>query len=211
VSNKVYRSFLPAGHISELPNSPLDYLYKVMPGKKNTAFKSAPLLVTPPVETPPLLPTPSPYSEAIDANYPLERPRKMMDKFLGRNYSGSRLMDNPTNTHIQRSVPQHAYNSYAPPFQPAAAPQPYIYQSQHLPPPIIAPPTYDSEPRPSSNYKSRAQLIVGVDLGNKYTSVAFAFAMNTEAKEDIITEWPGAGKTYHPRVSCDAVCLITEN
>ncbi|KAG4033573.1 hypothetical protein MFRU_004g00800 [Monilinia fructicola] len=41
--------------------------------------------------------------------------------------------------------------------------------------------------------KSKAQLIVGIDFGTTFSGVAFAFATNTEAKEDIITEWPGAG------------------
>lgn len=29
--------------------------------------------------------------------------------------------------------------------------------------------------------------------GTTFSGVAFAFATNTEAKEDIIVEWPGAG------------------
>lgn len=29
--------------------------------------------------------------------------------------------------------------------------------------------------------------------GTTFSGVAFAFATNNEAKEDIITEWPGAG------------------
>ncbi|KAK5186615.1 hypothetical protein LTR16_009662, partial [Cryomyces antarcticus] len=41
--------------------------------------------------------------------------------------------------------------------------------------------------------RSRAQLIVGIDFGTTFSGVAFAFATNTEAKEDIIVEWPGAG------------------
>ncbi|KJZ75894.1 hypothetical protein HIM_04718 [Hirsutella minnesotensis 3608] len=41
--------------------------------------------------------------------------------------------------------------------------------------------------------KSKAQLIVGIDFGTTFSGVAFAFATNNEAKEDIITEWPGAG------------------
>ncbi|TAQ84647.1 hypothetical protein B7494_g7026 [Chlorociboria aeruginascens] len=41
--------------------------------------------------------------------------------------------------------------------------------------------------------RSKAQLIVGIDFGTTFSGVAFAFATNTEAKEDIITEWPGAG------------------
>lgn len=41
--------------------------------------------------------------------------------------------------------------------------------------------------------KNKAQLIVGIDFGTTFSGVAFAFATNSEAKEDIITEWPGAG------------------
>ncbi|EGD90832.1 hypothetical protein H112_01415 [Trichophyton rubrum D6] len=41
--------------------------------------------------------------------------------------------------------------------------------------------------------RSKAQLIVGIDFGTTFSGVAYAFATNTEAKEDIITEWPGAG------------------
>ncbi|CAJ2503768.1 Uu.00g111620.m01.CDS01 [Anthostomella pinea] len=41
--------------------------------------------------------------------------------------------------------------------------------------------------------RSKAQLIVGIDFGTTFSGVAFAFATNNEAKEDIITEWPGAG------------------
>ncbi|KAM3422911.1 hypothetical protein BST61_g394 [Cercospora zeina] len=43
------------------------------------------------------------------------------------------------------------------------------------------------------NSRSKAQLIVGIDFGTTFSGVAFAFATNTEAKEDIIVEWPGAG------------------
>lgn len=41
--------------------------------------------------------------------------------------------------------------------------------------------------------RSKAQLIVGIDFGTTFSGVAFAFATNNEAREDIITEWPGAG------------------
>ncbi|SPO03752.1 related to hsp70 protein [Cephalotrichum gorgonifer] len=43
------------------------------------------------------------------------------------------------------------------------------------------------------NSRSKAQLIVGIDFGTTFSGVAFAFATNNDAKEDIITEWPGAG------------------
>ncbi|OBT49833.1 hypothetical protein VE04_09486, partial [Pseudogymnoascus sp. 24MN13] len=43
--------------------------------------------------------------------------------------------------------------------------------------------------------RSKSQLIVGIDFGTTFSGVAFAFISNdnAEAKEDIITEWPGAG------------------
>jgi hypothetical protein len=37
--------------------------------------------------------------------------------------------------------------------------------------------------------------------GTTFSGVAFAFATNTEAKEDIITEWPGAGSYTKQKVS----------
>jgi hypothetical protein len=38
--------------------------------------------------------------------------------------------------------------------------------------------------------------------GTTFSGVAFAFATNTEAKEDIITEWPGAGNQTKQKVAC---------
>ena len=37
--------------------------------------------------------------------------------------------------------------------------------------------------------------------GTTFSGIAFAFATNTEAKEDIITEWPGAGNQTKQKVS----------
>ncbi|KAI9802131.1 MAG: hypothetical protein M1833_002052 [Piccolia ochrophora] len=47
---------------------------------------------------------------------------------------------------------------------------------------------------------SKAQLIVGIDFGTTFSGVAFAFATTTEAKEDIITEWPGAGNQTKQKI-----------
>ncbi|KAH8690900.1 hypothetical protein BGW36DRAFT_432676 [Talaromyces proteolyticus] len=41
--------------------------------------------------------------------------------------------------------------------------------------------------------QNRAHLIVGIDFGTVFSSVAFAFVANNEVREDIITEWPGTG------------------
>ncbi|KAI5464060.1 hypothetical protein BGZ63DRAFT_351386 [Mariannaea sp. PMI_226] len=48
--------------------------------------------------------------------------------------------------------------------------------------------------------RSKAQLIVGIDFGTTFSGVAFAFATNNEAKEDIITEWPGAGNMTKQKI-----------
>lgn len=38
------------------------------------------------------------------------------------------------------------------------------------------------------------------EQGTTFSGVAFAFATNNEAKEDIITEWPGAGSYTKQKV-----------
>lgn len=52
--------------------------------------------------------------------------------------------------------------------------------------------------------RGKAQLIVGIDFGTTFSGVAFAFATNNEAREDIITEWPGAGTHTKQKVSNQA-------
>lgn len=54
--------------------------------------------------------------------------------------------------------------------------------------------------------RAKAQLIVGIDLGTTFSGVAYAFATNTEAREDIITEWPGAGTHTKQKVRYDVFC-----
>lgn len=49
--------------------------------------------------------------------------------------------------------------------------------------------------------RSKVQLIVGIDFGTTFSGVAYAFATNNEAREDIITEWPGAGTHTKQKVS----------
>jgi hypothetical protein len=45
-----------------------------------------------------------------------------------------------------------------------------------------------------------ALLLTSFSQGTTFSGVAFAFATNTEAKEDIITEWPGAGNQTKQKV-----------
>jgi hypothetical protein len=52
--------------------------------------------------------------------------------------------------------------------------------------------------------------------GTTFSGVAFAFATNTEAKEDIITEWPGAGSYTKQKVRltatlCDYMLTDTDS
>ncbi|EGY19895.1 Hsp70-like protein [Verticillium dahliae VdLs.17] len=60
---------------------------------------------------------------------------------------------------------------------------------QYPPRPVQGPGASEVE----GSSRNKAQLIVGIDFGTTFSGVAFAFATNNEAKEDIITEWPGAG------------------
>jgi hypothetical protein len=47
--------------------------------------------------------------------------------------------------------------------------------------------------------------------GTTFSGVAFAFATNNEAKEDIITEWPGAGSYTKQKVSSAEIIMAPHN
>jgi hypothetical protein len=49
-------------------------------------------------------------------------------------------------------------------------------------------------------YKPLVGLLANTVKGTTFSGVAFAFATNNEAKEDIITEWPGAGSYTKQKV-----------
>jgi hypothetical protein len=51
-----------------------------------------------------------------------------------------------------------------------------------------------------------ATLTVIASKGTTFSGVAFAFATNNEAKEDIITEWPGAGSYTKQKVRPMLLC-----
>ncbi|KAL1304508.1 hypothetical protein AAFC00_003497 [Neodothiora populina] len=79
-----------------------------------------------------------------------------------------------------------------PPGYPLQPPAQYGYQPPNM---VGQPAHYNRQYGDVEGYgqRSKAQLIVGIDFGTTFSGVAFAFATNNEAKEDIIVEWPGAG------------------
>lgn len=90
----------------------------------------------------------------------------------------------PLNTNVQYTQPAMQHMGAPPGYglqQPVAQPVP--------PMPYVRNPAVEVE----GSGRSKAQLIVGIDFGTTFSGVAFAFATNNEAREDIITEWPGAG------------------
>lgn len=73
-------------------------------------------------------------------------------------------------------------------------------QHTSIPPSISQYPPGRAHPELEGGGRSKAQLIVGIDFGTTFSGVAYAFATNTEAREDIITEWPGAGTNTKQKV-----------
>ncbi|KAH0325054.1 actin-like ATPase domain-containing protein, partial [Aureobasidium melanogenum] len=90
---------------------------------------------------------------------------------------GQQPLSGPPGYPMQGPPPQQQYGGYVP--QQSMVGGQYPYNRGYVP--------------DASNQRSKAQLIVGIDFGTTFSGVAFAFATNTEAKEDIIVEWPGAG------------------
>ncbi|KAI4176582.1 MAG: hypothetical protein LQ343_000873 [Gyalolechia ehrenbergii] len=124
--------------------------------------------------------------------------------------------------------PSYTYNSNAPRTQ-SPMPPPAQQQMAHHPPPIhtgaytqghpalggaAQPPGYGggygqpggmhSAPQPTlGQYQARGapvEVEAHNGQGTTFSGVAFAFATNTEAKEDIITEWPGAGNQTKQKI-----------
>lgn len=133
---------------------------------------------------------------------------------LGRppSYSPNRptspMSHNPQHTLVQHPAPINPNMHYAQPGvqQPLNAPPGYGMPQQHMPhgvPPGMSRPQYAGRnPAEAEGVnRNRAQLIVGIDFGTTFSGVAFAFATNNEAREDIITEWPGAGTHTKQKVS----------
>ncbi|TQB68523.1 hypothetical protein MPDQ_003350 [Monascus purpureus] len=81
---------------------------------------------------------------------------------------------------------------YTQPTVPLGAPPGYgaTNMPQAIPPSVRSMPPHSPV---EVDGRSKTQLIVGIDFGTTFSGVAFAFTTKNEVREDIITEWPGAG------------------
>lgn len=114
-----------------------------------------------------------------------------------QNRTGSPMAPPPINTQGSPYMNQNGqmYAAPPPPGPPGYPVQPnpaYGFAPQAIHPPHAAP-QYGQRVEADGGNRSKAQLIVGIDFGTTFSGVAFAFATNSESKEDIIVEWPGAG------------------
>jgi hypothetical protein len=108
----------------------------------------------------------------------------------------------PINTNLNMQYAQHSMQ------QPMNPPPGYgIQPQQHMPiPPGMQAQYRNPAVEVEGANRNKSQLIVGIDFGTTFSGVAFAFATNNEAREDIITEWPGAGT--HTKQKVSAISLI---
>lgn len=113
---------------------------------------------------------------------------------LGYGVSTSPLSAPPNQSGI---TPPYYYGIHAPQYtQPNVVPSPFTMAVSN--PKIPLQPIQPKAPTPppaevDSGNKSMTRLIVGIDFGTTFSGVAYAFTRKNEVKEDIITEWPGAG------------------
>ncbi|KAF1986767.1 actin-like ATPase domain-containing protein [Aulographum hederae CBS 113979] len=166
------------------------------------------------------LPTgpPGPAGAAMNPNNPLGRP----PSYTYNPPNGGNL-GAPQGQHGRPTSPM------PPPINTASPPQGYPPQQQmYNHPPPAGPPGYPPQPPPgqyggggggyggppsqgSAAYnrplaevegaaRTKAQLIVGIDFGTTFSGVAFAFGTAEASREDIITEWPGAGNQSKQKV-----------
>lgn len=128
---------------------------------------------------------------------------------LGRppSYTMNNRPTSPMVQHGQHPAPTNA--PYNQPGVPMNTAQGYGMQQQQQQVAPSIPTTLSTSQYPGRNPavevegggRGKAQLIVGIDFGTTFSGVAFAFATNNEAREDIITEWPGAGTHTKQKVS----------
>ncbi|KAK4545258.1 hypothetical protein LTR36_003438 [Oleoguttula mirabilis] len=155
-------------------------------------------------------PSASTTSLAMNPQQPLGRPPSYQYASAGANTNlgaphpnqgrpSSPMPPPPINTGGGHAyAPQHQQQMYQ---QPAPPGYPMQQQQQqqaygYNAPQVGSHPAYQQQramAEVEGSQRSKAQLIVGIDFGTTFSGVAFAFATNTEAKEDIIVEWPGAG------------------
>lgn len=181
-----------------------------------------PVVVTPSNGTSPT-PHASPPSNRSSSTTSLSVNNSQPSQQLGRppSYSPNRPTSpmahnphNPQHSLVPHPAPINPNMQYAQPGmqQPMNAPPGYGMPQQHMShgiPPGMSQPQYAGR-NPAVEIegpnRNKAQLIVGIDFGTTFSGVAFAFATNNEAREDIITEWPGAGTHTKQKVSGCSKC-----
>ncbi|EAU39479.1 conserved hypothetical protein [Aspergillus terreus NIH2624] len=182
--NNIQQSTPPTSSTPPAPSNPSTSTLVAPPGPASTTSVSS---------------APSGHSSSSSASLP------MNNNQLGRPPSYSYNTARPTSPlppgqHLSHQPPPLNTNmQYQPNPQPMGAPPGYGMQQAMAPHGGMAPgmpqPQYMRNPavEVEGAGRSKAQLIVGIDFGTTFSGVAFAFATNNEAREDIITEWPGAG------------------
>ena len=86
--------------------------------------------------------------------------------------------------------PQAGIHTQYPPLPSSITAAPSVYPVAAAPPP---PTIHSTVPPVDMDAQNRGRLIVGIDFGTTFSGVAYAFVKKNDVKEDIITEWPGAG------------------
>lgn len=163
----------------------------------------------PPNSTPIVPPTPSspPPSGHSSSTTSLPMNHQQPQPQLGRPPSYTNNRPTSPMVHGQQQPPPITTNLQYNPNAPLNGPPGYGMQQQPMAPSI--PPSLSNTQYPGRNPavevegggRSKAQLIVGIDFGTTFSGVAYAFATNNQASEDIITEWPGAGTHAKQKVS----------
>lgn len=174
----------------------------------------------PPNSTPIIPPAPSspPPSGHSSSTTSLPMNPQQPQPQLGRPPSYTNNRPTSPMVHGQQQPPPITTNLQYNPNAPLHGPPGYgMQQQQQQMAPSIAPSLSNTQ-YPGRNPavevegggRSKAQLIVGIDFGTTFSGVAYAFATNNQASEDIITEWPGAGTHAKQKVSMTKTSTLHE-
>ncbi|KAJ5161972.1 hypothetical protein N7492_007364 [Penicillium capsulatum] len=171
------------------------------PKDKNTSSPAPNPVVVAPSASPTSPPSTHPASNHSGSTTSLSMNQQQQQPQLGRPPSYS-VNQRPTSPmahgpqHVQPPAPLNPSMQYPQPGYNPMNPPGYGMHPQPMAPgiPMGQPQFAGRNPAmEADSSRGKAQLIVGIDFGTTFSGVAFAFATNNEAREDIITEWPGAG------------------